>query len=505
MFVGRQSVPLVFLALARCCSVIEECGDEPEQGLPSFVQLRRDTLRADAAADAGSLSLLQAAASARSLMSPRLGSCVGNDVRCEGCTLRECLALRSGGADCEFLPRNPRLAQRPAFAKGSSYVIMTDAGSTKTKVNIFSYDAAGILIPEEVDPSIEIEPLTDYLGKPAKLLLDFTKLILNTAEVLPSVDLSNTPFYMLATAGMRSLSPWSQNLIYAVCTEVLMNRSVTPFVFKEGHLRTMSGEEEASFTWLAVNYDNPDCAYNMDCPGIGTTGQLDMGGASLQVSFKPEPEIAILGDSWSINNNSVRTMVYATSYMGYGQNEASDYAQEMVAQQNPGSDTIDYPCWLKGDSKLVNISAGNGTQREVLVKGTGSFAACKELTKTILHLDYYCDLHPCSIQGRYMAEQEDKRFVGMSGFRYAFSNYNLSLTSSTPADLDAENQKFCSTSYDDVWNIEGRYLSNQCFLGNFVYNVLTEALHFPSDTRNIVYDLEANWPLGAVLFEVLFQ
>merc|ERR1712039_853330 len=88
---------------------------------------------------------------------------------------------------------------------------------------------------------------------------------------------------------------------------------------------------------------------------------------------------------------------------------------------------------------------------------------------------------------------------------FAFDNYNLSLTSSTPADLYVKNRWFCSKPYKDVWKIEERHLSNQCFLGNYVYNVLTEALHFPNDTKSIVYDTDASWPLGAVLYEVLFQ
>mmetsp|Transcript_113158 Transcript_113158/g.292697 ORF Transcript_113158/g.292697 Transcript_113158/m.292697 type:complete len:507 (-) Transcript_113158:25-1545(-) len=506
MLVGHQSVLLVLSALVHSNVAIEECDNEVELGLSSLMQLRRNTLEAESVADVNSQSLEQdGASSARSLLSTKLGSCLGNDNRCRGSTLRECLALQWDGADCKFLPRNSLLATRPAFAEGNSYVIMTDAGSSKTKVNIFSYDAAGILIEEVVDPSIKIGPLAGYLGKPAELKKDFTELVISSKAQIPDTEQSSTPFYMLATAGMRTLSPEDQDSIYAVCTEVLKNSSVSPFVFEERHLRTMSGEEEASFTWLTVNYENPDCAYNVECPGSGTTGQLEMGGGSLQISFRPDPEIDILGNSWAINNHSVQTMLYSTSYMGYGQNDASDYALEMAARRHPNSDTIDYPCWLKGYSEIVTVSGRDGNQRDVKFKGTGCFDSCKKLTKEILHLDYDCFLRPCSIEGQYMAEVGSNRFVGMSAFHYAFANYNLSLTSSTPADLDAENRKFCSTPYDDVWHIEERYLSNQCFLGNYVYNVLTEALHFPTDTKQIVYDQDASWPLGAVLYEVLFQ
>mmetsp|Transcript_49594 Transcript_49594/g.106172 ORF Transcript_49594/g.106172 Transcript_49594/m.106172 type:complete len:497 (+) Transcript_49594:85-1575(+) len=486
-----QIAPLILMALR--CLAAEECSNDE----PSFVQL------------------------GRKLLSKRgeRGRCLGNDVRCSGSSRSECLEMSQEGADCKFLPLPPHLNLR-VNGPDSKYVIMTDAGSSKTLVNIFSYDSSGILVQESPEPSIKISALTSYLGKPEALKKDFTSLIINSTDAICALQpdrstchtvLHATPFYMFATAGMRGLSPEDQDSIYKVCLSVLRDRSMSPYQVEDENVRTMAGEEEASFTLLTVNYENADCDYNMKCPGVGITGQLEMGGESTQVSFQPVSEIDVLGNSFIINNQSDRLGLYSISYMEYGQNGASALAQEMVAEQAPDSDTVDYPCWLKGFKNISMVFAGTAREKNITFVGTGEFVACKELTKAILHLDYMCPLPPCSIEGEYMPNPKPKgqKFLGLSGFRFAFYNYGMPLSGSgsTPADLDAENQKFCALTYDEMKEdpkYDPKYVYNQCFLGNYVYNVLTEALHFTNDSEQVSYDGDASWPLGAVLFEVMF-
>lgn len=56
------------------------------------------------------------------------------------------------------------------------------------------------------------------------------------------------------TAGLRSLAAKeAQNLLDGIHT-VLSNQAINPFHYKSNHISILSGEEEAVYAWLALNY-----------------------------------------------------------------------------------------------------------------------------------------------------------------------------------------------------------------------------------------------------------
>ena len=82
------------------------------------------------------------------------------------------------------------------------------------------------------------------------------------------------------------------------------------FEFSNGDARILSGEEEASFGWLSINYIMS--TFERSAP---TLGIMDMGGASTQIAF--EPTVQIMADQFSVKVLDHVHRVYATSYLKY--------------------------------------------------------------------------------------------------------------------------------------------------------------------------------------------
>lgn len=90
-------------------------------------------------------------------------------------------------------------------------------------------------------------------------------------------------------------------------------------------------------------------------------GVLEMGGASTQIAFQPKgcmtnilPTLShicpgsILANKFPVRIAGTTYPLYVHSYLYYGQNYASKWVRETLAEQNKGQSTIDNPCMLKG-------------------------------------------------------------------------------------------------------------------------------------------------------------
>ena len=64
--------------------------------------------------------------------------------------------------------------------------------------------------------------------------------------------------------------------------EVLSNKKVSPFLYKEANVKVISGKEEAIYGWITVNFIQGVLTARRRVP---TWGILDLGGASTQNTF----------------------------------------------------------------------------------------------------------------------------------------------------------------------------------------------------------------------------
>mmetsp|Transcript_11204 Transcript_11204/g.20289 ORF Transcript_11204/g.20289 Transcript_11204/m.20289 type:complete len:1143 (-) Transcript_11204:194-3622(-) len=240
-----------------------------------------------------------------------------------------------------------------------SFISVINFGSSGSRIYIYSYQKRkDLLVPRlhELPPTlashlkpistksaynrIETRPgvaeafangknVTEQLLKP---------LIVWARAVIPTEVLSQTPIIALATAGVRKLPLEDQNNLLK---EIRATLSQSGFKFEPGWARTIDGEEEGLFGWVALNYrqgvwnTSEEKCYNENdlrwktsrksawyrrekLPLINhkkerltTIAALDMGGSSMQFTTElpaledMKGEKVVLG-TYGVTNSSIR-------------------------------------------------------------------------------------------------------------------------------------------------------------------------------------------------------
>eukprot|EP00882_Tetradesmus_deserticola_P018031 GHRQ01019348.1.p1 GENE.GHRQ01019348.1~~GHRQ01019348.1.p1 ORF type:complete len:264 (+),score=117.16 GHRQ01019348.1:30-821(+) len=135
------------------------------------------------------------------------------------------------------------------------HLVVLDAGSTGTRVHVFSYAVdprssyAQLQLPE---PKLKVEPglssyAADAAGAGASLqpLLDFAR------QHVPVQQQAQTPVYLMATAGLRLLPITAADAILEHCRKKLL---ASKFLFRPEWASIISGTNEGLYGWVAANY-----------------------------------------------------------------------------------------------------------------------------------------------------------------------------------------------------------------------------------------------------------
>eukprot|EP00494_Astrolonche_serrata_P030762 UN31030 len=128
-----------------------------------------------------------------------------------------------------------------------------------------------------------------------------------------------------------------------------------PFYYSSSNVIILSGEEEGYFGWLSTNY----WPKNLE-PERSTYGAIDMGGASMQITWELDPSSDILENYANLQIFDESYRLYTHSFQGYGLNMSFT----SVAQ---GVGSADHPCLLH---PRMNIKYGgitnliNSTERK---------------------------------------------------------------------------------------------------------------------------------------------
>ncbi|KAL3136358.1 hypothetical protein ABBQ38_005618 [Trebouxia sp. C0009 RCD-2024] len=241
----------------------------------------------------------------------------------------------------------------------AAFVLVIDSGSTGTRIVAYRWqeksgrppqltalarEAAQHKVPRKAAGDIrayervETEPgLDKFVDDPTGLWTSALQPLLAWAEaVVPKSRWSATPVFLFGTAGLRVLTPDSQDGLLGHVRRILR---ACPFRFESDWARVISGKDEGVYGWIALNYLTGHLAANTGLEGRHgvrgeTVGAVDLGGSSLEVSFVPdEPfssesqvNITILGTNYSL---------YSHVHHSYGLNDAFDrsVAHLLTAQQ----------------------------------------------------------------------------------------------------------------------------------------------------------------------------
>uniref|UniRef100_A0AAQ5Z8S8 nucleoside diphosphate phosphatase n=1 Tax=Amphiprion ocellaris TaxID=80972 RepID=A0AAQ5Z8S8_AMPOC len=208
---------------------------------------------------------------------------------------------------------------RPANHSRIFYAVMFDAGSTGTRIHVYTFiqsDSAELpVLDNEMFHSIK-PGLSAYADSPEMAGQTVRMLLKVAKKTVPRLVWKRTPLVLRATAGLRLLSA---EKAHAILDQVQHVFDESPFLVPDNSVSIMNGTNEGILAWITVNF----LTGHLKAQSKKTVGILDLGGGSTQITFLPKLrktiESAPVADfvaRFEFFNSTFE--LYTHSYLGHG-------------------------------------------------------------------------------------------------------------------------------------------------------------------------------------------
>ena len=335
-------------------------------------------------------------------------------------------------------------------------------------------------------------------------------LIDHALKHVPHSEVEHTPFFLLATAGMRLLPDHQRTAVLGeICKYVQTN---TKFQAPDCdlHIQVIPGATEGLYGWVAANYLLGGFDFPKDHEhgkGHHTYGFLDMGGASAQIAFAPNATEAEkhANDLTMLRLRTIDGMpqehrIFVTTWLGFGANEARRRFVDAL-KESVGGSAKEYPdpclpSGLKATLAGTPILPGSPEEagHEPHLLGTGKFDECIRQTYPLLEKDKPCNDSPCLLGGTHVPaiDFDVNHFVGVSEYWH---------TTHSIFEMDHDNKaydfktyqnrinQFCSQPWADIvagvekktWGkkVDEKTAEEVCFKASWLINMLHEGIGVP--------------------------
>lgn len=302
---------------------------------------------------------------------------------------------------------------------------------------------------------------------------------------------------------MRQLPIEHRESLMGKIRNLMSNKTFCPFFFQYDFARVLSGEEEAAFSWTAVNFlmgallPHLSGTGDVITPSIDTFGTVDLGGASTQISFFV-PSQDISDGLFKLQIGSQRHWnIYVKSFLQFGYNSAqlrhfTDLAN--YGYQNNDKHVVDN-CLFSGYDYPTKVTDSTGTFK-VSIRGPDSsskkqFSNCYDSLRSLMLLgsNTFCDFAfhgECSMNGAYQPQLPvgaNGHFLGTSTFKYPWSFLNMPPTA-TLKEFSKKVEWLCSLTYSELldYNKNNNYgiknsqhttlLPNYCYMSSYILILL---------------------------------
>ncbi|KAH0620508.1 hypothetical protein JD844_021037 [Phrynosoma platyrhinos] len=178
------------------------------------------------------------------------------------------------------------------------YGIMFDAGSTGTRIHIYTFIQRSPEKPAELEGEIfeSVKPgLSAYAAEPEKGAETVRQLLDMAKEAVPPSHWKKTPVVLKATAGLRLLA---EHKAQALLSKVRAVFEESPFLVPDDSVSVMDGTYEGILAWITVNF---------------LTGQLY--GRNQQTETLEQSPVDFF-TSFQMFNSTYK--LYTHSYLGFG-------------------------------------------------------------------------------------------------------------------------------------------------------------------------------------------
>ncbi len=303
------------------------------------------------------------------------------------------------------------------------YVIMIEGARGETRAYTYALEGRETGVPATAkllaskSSATGLETLTKRPDAAVEVLTQVMEGDDGALAAVPADCHESTPVTVMATAGMRRVAAkdgeTAGKRMYEALTAYLESKFLDVRV-----VGTLSGDEQALFSWISVNYALGSLAGEQQ-----TSAALELNDETLQVAFVPdEPEAS---DTEPVLFGGREHMVYRKSFLGYGARAARDAHASKAC----------YPKGLEG--------------------GKGDYGTCRKELATLLKPET-CQRVKCSAAKP--GSRDGAYQPGLPAGRtfYAFGEFAearalLSLAEdATPGDFAAAGASFCGTPWSEL-------------------------------------------------------
>nr|AJE28196.1 ectonucleoside triphosphate diphosphohydrolase 3 [Castor fiber] len=411
---------------------------------------------------------------------------------------------------------------------GLKYGIVLDAGSSRTTVYVYQWPAekennTGV-VSQTFKCSVKGSGISSYGNNSQDVPKAFEDCMLKVKEQVPLPLHRSTRIYLGATAGMRLLRLQNETAANEVLASIQSYFKSQPFDFRGAQI--ISGQEEGVYGWITANYIKGNFLEKnlwhmwVHPHGVETTGALDLGGASTQISFVAEEVGLNTSDVVQVSLYGYTYTLYTHSFQCYGRNEAEKKFLAMLLQNSPNETNLTNPCYPMNYSTTFTMGQVFGslcTEKQrpesyntndiIYFKGTGDPSLCREKVASIFDFKACHGQEGCSFDGIYQPKVQGP-FVAFAGFYYTANALNLSGSFSLTA-FNSSTWDFCKQTWNELPfllpKFDEVYARSYCFSAHYIYHLLINGYKFTEETwPQIHFEKEVGnssiaWSLGYML------
>ncbi|KAK1413751.1 hypothetical protein QVD17_35531 [Tagetes erecta] len=399
------------------------------------------------------------------------------------------------------------------------YRIVIDGGSTGSRIHVFEYvmnngavvvDFRGKNGLNSMRVSPGLSAFGDDLngaGESVMELLEFAR------KRIPKENWGKTEVRLMATAGLRMLDLSVQEQILEACRKVLRTSG---FGFRDDWASVISGSDEGVYAWVVANY----ALGTLGGDPHETTGIIELGGASAQVTFfssEPIPPEF----SRTIKFGNVSYSLFSHSLLEFGQNVAydlargSNLAKVSNVETSLGSDEPLDPCSPKGYKhslikENVTPSSLGEKNKQPILHASGNFSECRSASLTLLQKGKKeCAHDQCYIGSTFIPKLQGK-FLATENFFHTSKFFGLS-PKTFLSELTAAGKHFCEEDWSKLKSkhpkLDDEDLHRYCFSSAYIVALLHDSLGIAFDDKRIgcanqVNNIPLDWALGAFIFQI---
>lgn len=432
-------------------------------------------------------------------------------------------------------------------AEPRRYVVILDGGSQGTRAHVYAMRVAPGPRPRHTEELgvMRVKPgLSSFVADPPGAGESLRPLYEFARGLVPDAYLARTPIVLMATAGLRSVPDrGARDAILRSCRASLAR---SPFLFRDGWAEVIAGSKEGLYAWVAANYA-ADSLFARD--PRHTLGVLELGGASMQVTFKvPEdspappdeftehihvptvkPHPSDLG--WAPPSPSrtrdakpgvTEITVYTHSALGLGQEAAFEAHErsiraELAASRAQLSDVSD-PCIPVG----YVPPRGPKPDGSRSIRPGGNFTACVDRARALLGLHDPCPHERCGMKGSYLPPSIRGEMLATENFFYTARFLGLP-ERATIAQMAGAGERVCGAEWrslvaahlgankrvargegdDETFEEDEASLARYCFSSSLIVAALSHGLKLPPRAKirfsNSVGGVAVDWAMGAAI------